>query len=125
MGLGLECFQCFETVSGFGVAEVLPLGEDDEEFEINGVVIDKEDTRGEIFTALCADGGCGCVGRGEGTRSGWQVYGGAGRANFRDVLQKGVTETAVHVAAGWAESFVLLDNRSAHGTGDGTLGRVC
>jgi hypothetical protein len=41
-------FESFKTVGGFFVAQVLPFGEDDEEFEVDGVIVYEEDARVEV-----------------------------------------------------------------------------
>lgn len=61
----LEGLERFEAVDGFEVAQVLALGEDDEELEVDGVVVDEEDARGEVF-------GLGFVGGAEGGDCCWE-----------------------------------------------------
>lgn len=70
----LERLERFEAVDCFEVAEILALSEDDEEFEVDGVVVDEEDAGAEIFGLGVVGGAQGSDGSWEGLRDRWRWH---------------------------------------------------
>jgi len=96
ISFALESIQRLEAVHGFAVAQFLALGEDDEEFEVDGVVVDEQHAGAEVlgarFLAGTQRGDCGRHGLGDGWRGHAGFIGGRGLFVGIDLAEGAVGE---------------------------------